>query len=634
MDKLKVFFHTDFSCAKTGFATNARLLLSYLYKTGKYELIHFCCSSVNGDLNLIKTPWKSIGVLPKDDAERHELIGDGHNNKARLANYGQFTLDAALKEHKPDVYIGQQDFWAFNGYKKEWWNKFPCVIHTTIDSLPILDLAQQNAHKIKNLWVWSEFAEKAFHELGYEHVKTVHGAIDENKFYKLSDKQKSNLRKIFSIDEDTFVIGFVFRNQLRKSIPHLLEAFKIFKEKTNAKSKLLIHTCFTDSAEKTWDIPKLIKDIGVDNNDVLATHVCHTCFRYIVKPFVGEGDACPYCGAKGEDGLHTPNTSLGVDADDLNEIYNLMDVYCHPFTSGGQEIPVQEAKLAELLTLVTNYSCGEDLCHPDAHSLPLDWEKDWETNTNFIKARTKVSSIVDRLISSYEMTQQERNYFGKNAREWVIKNYSINKVGKMFEEFLDSCEKTNYDFSMEPELKNPEALIIPIKDNKKWLKELYLNILNMDVDDNDDGLHNWLKSIENGVSRNEIENYFRNEAIKENQKILKMKNEVSLRDLIGFPNDKKILYVVPESIGDVFMTTSLFQNIKEKYPDHKLIVATKPINFAVLKGNELIDSYIPYNPVMDREDLMIGYADKKGFVDVYIFGTAPAQRFLNYVSQD
>ena len=39
-----------------------------------------------------------------------------------------------------------------------------------------------------------------------------------------------------------------------------------------------------------------------------------------------------------------------------------MDVYCHPFTSGGMEIPIFEAKLTELVTLVTNYSCGEDSC--------------------------------------------------------------------------------------------------------------------------------------------------------------------------------------------------------------------------------------------------------------------------------
>ena len=59
--------------------------------------------------------------------------------------------------------------------------------------------------------------------------------------------------------------------------------------------------------------------------------------------------------------MNTTSVGGGV-SEAVKQIYNLMDVYCHPFTSGGQEIPIQEAKLTELVTLVTNYSCGEEQC--------------------------------------------------------------------------------------------------------------------------------------------------------------------------------------------------------------------------------------------------------------------------------
>ena len=74
-----------------------------------------------------------------------------------------------------------------------------------------------------------------------------------------------------------------------------------------------------------------------------------------------------------------------------------MDVYCHPFTSGGQEIPIQEAKLTELITLVTNYSCGEDNCTPQSGGLPLEWNEYREPGTQFIKASTIPSSISKQL---------------------------------------------------------------------------------------------------------------------------------------------------------------------------------------------------------------------------------------------
>ena len=41
----KLLFQTDSSLAKTGFGRNAKALLSYLYKTKKYDIVHYCCGS-------------------------------------------------------------------------------------------------------------------------------------------------------------------------------------------------------------------------------------------------------------------------------------------------------------------------------------------------------------------------------------------------------------------------------------------------------------------------------------------------------------------------------------------------------------------------------------------------------------
>ena len=101
--------------------------------------------------------------------------------------------------------------------------------------------------------------------------------------------------------------------------------------------------------------------------------------------------------------MNTTNTGRGVTDAQLNEVYNLMDVYCHPFTSGGQEIPIQEAKLAELITLVTNYSCGEDCCTEESGGLPLDWTEYREPGTQFIKASTSPESISSQLSKVHSM---------------------------------------------------------------------------------------------------------------------------------------------------------------------------------------------------------------------------------------
>ena len=194
------------------------------------------------------------------------------------------------------------------------------------------------------------------------------------------------------------------------------------KENPKAKGKLLLHTNWQEG----WDIPKLIKEKGIDNNDILTTYFCGDCKNYQVKPFAsdskknGEEQPCSACG--GEKSCNTSSVHVGPSEKQLNEIYNLMDVYCHPFTSGGQELPIQEAKLCELITLVTNYSCGEDCASEDSGGMPLSWNEYREPGTQFIKASTSPHSISSKLERVFKMSDQKRNLLGKKAREFTIEN--------------------------------------------------------------------------------------------------------------------------------------------------------------------------------------------------------------------
>ena len=174
------------------------------------------------------------------------------------------------------------------------------------------------------------------------------------------------------------------------------------QQEPRSNARLLLHTHWGEG----WDIPRLLEEKGIDNNLVLTSYYCNQCRAYEVRPFAGQGIQCRHCGSPNS--LNTTNVKEGVSEAQLNEIYNLMDVYCHPFTSGGQEIPVQEAKLTELITLVTNYSCGEDSCSPESGGLPLDWSEYREPGTQFIKASTHPESIAEQLQVVSEMPREER----------------------------------------------------------------------------------------------------------------------------------------------------------------------------------------------------------------------------------
>jgi len=618
--KLKVLFQTDSPLAKTGFGRNAKALLSYLYRTGKYDISQYCCSTAWSDPNLKRVPWEAFGALPDDKAELNQIAQNPQIN--RTLGYGEYNIDKAVKRAKPDVVISVQDIWGIDfTLNKPWFDKTHNVYWTTLDSLPIIPSAENAAKKIKNFWVWSNFAEKDMNKRGFNNVKTMHGCIEAKDFKKLPLNKRQELRHINEIPQDAFIVGFVFRNQLRKSVPNLIEGFAEFqKQNPKSNSKLLLHT----SWQEGWNIHRLADQYGVNKSDILTTHVCNKCTSYEVREYKGEKAPCKFCG--GKDTMVTTGVGLGVSEEQLCEVYNLMDVYCHPFTSGGQEIPIQEAKLCELVTLVTNYSCGEEMCEEDAASLPLDWDKYTEHGTEFIKASTKPFSIAKNLSKVFKMKPESRSKMGQQARQWVLDHFSTEAVGKQFEEFLDALDPIEYDFDAPPVKQDPDFVVPNIEDNREWLLCMYENILKRTQEDIE-GVKYWLNQLSQGTTREDIEKYFKQVAAKENAENF----PTQLKDLLDEDDaGNRLLFVMPKSIGDVYWATSLLPSIKNQYPEYNLYFATEKMYFEMLGGNEFIHKVIPYHPSMENLLALEGAGDNQGLFEIVFLPHLGVQKIFDY----
>ena len=578
MKKKKIVIHSNHSKAFTGFGKHTKNLLQYLYSLDKYEIIEFA-NGLAWDAKETKfLPWKCYGSLPSDPARIHQLNKDP--NLARAAGYGAEMVDELIQKEKPDIYVGIEDIWGFNGYwNKNWWNKINCMIWTTLDSLPLLPEAVSAAPKIKNYYVWANFAKKELNRLGHSHVDLLRGSLDGNNFFKLSEQDRHTLRQKQNIDQNDFIIGFVFRNQLRKSVPNLLEGYKMFMQKNpNSKAKLLFHTSWGEG----WDIPRLLKEKGLSADSVLTTYICHACGEFEVRKFVNHKEDCRFCG--GEKTQETSNVKHGVSEEQLNQIYNLMDVYCHPFTSGGQEIPIQEAKLTELITLNTNYSCGEDSCTEEGGGFPLDWAEYREPGTQFIKASTLPESICEQIEKVFNMSLETRTSLGRKARKFAKENFTIEVIGKKFVQIIDSMPEVEWDYDFEKIKTNPSYDPPDLKSDKDWLTDLYKNILKRDVDESDDGHKYWMQEISKGANRNDILKYFRKVALDTN----KSQDKVDFEKMLD-ENDKgkRIAVVLPQSRKDVFHLTSILPSIKRLYPDHNIYFITNPDLFEILDGTRI-----------------------------------------------
>ena len=98
-------------------------------------------------------------------------------------------------------------------------------------------------------------------------------------------------------------------------------------------------------------------------------------------------------------------------------------------------------------------------------------------------------------------------------------------------------------------------------------------------------------------------------------------------------NDKKkILFIVPESAGDIFLSTSLLSSLTENYPGYEIYFACKPEYQTLLEGNKYITKVIDYFPIMDNQIYMEGTGTWKGLFDISIMATILTQRRINYLN--
>ena len=114
--------------------------------------------------------------------------------------------------------------------------------------------------------------------------------------------------------------------------------------------------------------------------------------------------------------------------------------------------------------------------------------------------------------------------------------------------------------------------------------------------------------MHNGKSREEIENYFRQEA---------SKRDYAIEDYLDDEGkDGRILFVMPKSATDVFISTSLFESIIENYKGCNLYVATDKEYFEILDANPNVHKLIPYDPSLDNIFSLEGNGEGEGYFKV------------------
>ncbi len=656
MRKKKILWHSNGPHAPTGFGSQTKYILSYLYKTGKYDIACYAGGAATNDENFKRYPWKSYGSIPLD---RQDIVQRANADPgfARLMSYGAVLLNEVVKDFQPDIYIGSEDFWGFSfGLDNKWFEKISSICHWTADSIPLLPEAVEKAPKIKHHLVWAGFAEKEFKRLANElekklpnqseqeqkesktkidawrRVKTLRGCINHDSFFRLPDQQRQELRQKYGFDKDTFIISSGSRSQLRKLFPSQLEGFALFKKQNpGVKAKFI----YFSNINEGWDFGHHCKEHDIDPNDVLFAYRCKVTGEIFYLP-ERKGD---FDNPKIQDKGTVRCIGLDNFAPEyvINEFLNLSDVFILCVTSGGQENFLSQAKLTEIPTISNSYSCFEDQVGLEKGTLVVDENFTYEIGTGFRKAAVFPYSICKQFKKVYDMDEKKRREIGRAGKDFVLKTFITEVIGKKWEELLDSLPEYNGPWDLFDEKPaNPDKEVPQIQDNTEFVHFLYLELLGWSketVESNPPDILSWVANLDNGMKREELIGIIRNAARQHNTKLPVTETPEQYLRRFGVSPDAVFL-TFKESAGDCVLIQSLFPSLREQYPGRQLVISAEPKFIELFDGNSFIDLVIPYNSFMDNQMLMQGCGANKALVFKCLNVRNGVQANIDYLGDD
>lgn len=548
--KRKILFISEASFLLTGFSTYWRNILLRLHKTGRFELAEMGCygASPEYDQRGANLPWKFYSVLPRPGTPEEMEYGKQGQERYIENQFGKWKLSYVLIDFKPDIVIVNRDYWM-DKYILEnpLRDNFTFFWSPTVDGFPQKWEWLKAYEQVDGLFTYTYFGKKVLEEqsrclmakrlnmkpLNVSAVITP--GTDPNIFKPLP---KHEVKQFFGIDPKYRFVGTVMRNQMRKLFPRIIESFRIMLENNPDEFQnvfLLLHTSYPDVG---WNIPEFIHQNGIQDR-VVWTYICHACGKIGISNFIGPVAECPACK---QEAFKPPSTQLGLNEEDFNLIYNLMDVYIQGTIAEGDGMPINEAKSCGVPCLVSDYSA----CYEKARNggaIPIENLKDEFGLCSYTEHETYQNrSLFNRKDLAEKMAMLLRSdpmriKLAKEGRECATKFYQWDLSAKKWEWWLASFKIKDRKETWEApivlkEITSENIYLNKELNNQQFVEQCYEKIVSGKKPD-PQGFRHWMGVLEkagpegtnnNILCRKELENFFKNKIHQENEvKKLKLK---------------------------------------------------------------------------------------------------------------
>jgi glycosyltransferase involved in cell wall biosynthesis len=432
--KIKLLFSNEGSCLETGFSKIGREMMYILHDMGCYDIVELASYVGEGDKRIEKFPWRIYPVVPPRGTSAYKQ----YERQFKVAQFGALRFNSVMVIEKVDFCVDIRDFWMLNHiFQSPYRNNFRFVIRPPVDGEP---QDEEWIHCFKTadvVFSHSRWGKKILESEGVKVDGILYGCINSDNFKPLN---KIEMRKKYKLQPDLKIILSVMRNQARKQFPELLQAYALFKKKypeTFEHSVLLLHTSYPDTMG--WDLPQLLRRYGLVS-DVIFTNYCLECGKpsvtFLQKDYHRNNkNICFHCDKYS---AVFPSTNRGVSEQELNEIYNLADLYVQLAGGEGSGLPAIEAKATGLPVICCPYSAMEDhVLDPGGIGLKIKgYYVDWPQMIN--RVLPDIEDLAAKFDWFFKLSKEERIAVGKPGIDFVKNNYNYKLITQRFHEVLQN----------------------------------------------------------------------------------------------------------------------------------------------------------------------------------------------------
>lgn len=468
----KILFVTEASFHPTGYSVYTKEVLKRLNKHPQLEVAELACFTGPEAPEIQNVPWRFYANVP--DQSNEQMMQS--YNLTMSNKFGEFSFNNVLLDFQPDFVMDIRDWWMLEFEERSpFRNFYNWAIMPTVDAEPQNSQWIDTYSSADGVFAYSEFGRDTMlkQSKNIDFVDVASPCASDN-FFPI--KNKKELRSKLGLNDDAIIFGTVMRNQRRKLYPDLFKAFKIFLDKNPKLTNVYLY-CHTGYPDVGWDIPELIKENGLGNK-VLFSYKCQKCGKIKAMFF---NDAVAYC----TDCKLFSSTLVGIgnkiDETELNEIYNLFDVYVQWANSEGWGMPQLEAAYAGLPIVSVEYSAMESLINniKGIGVKPLGLYKELETGCHrAVPNNAKLAEIFEML----SIDSAKRKYIAdkcyENSKKIYNWDYTANKWLKYFLETPVPNHKDTWE--SQSRISNPvtslpqQLLTMPAIDQINWL---FVNVL-------------------------------------------------------------------------------------------------------------------------------------------------------------